>query len=117
MLFETGDYNQLIVPVMIYTNAYIQKEKFLQKMPGKSGIYRWINIENGKFYIGSAVDLRDRFWCYYSLKYLERNNNMIICKALLKHGYSNFNLENLEYCEASELLERENHYFELLGPE
>jgi len=42
---------------------------------------------------------------------------MIICKALLKHGYSNFNLENLEYCEASELLERENHYFELLEPE
>jgi hypothetical protein len=35
---------------------------------------------------------------------------MIIWKALLKHGYSNFSLEILEYCKVSELLIREDYY-------
>ena len=38
---------------------------------------------------------------------------MNICKALLKHGYSNFKLEILEYCEVSELLIREKYYIDL----
>jgi group I intron endonuclease len=42
---------------------------------------------------------------------------MNICRALLKHGYSNFSFEILEYCEVSELLKREKHYFDLLSPE
>ncbi len=42
---------------------------------------------------------------------------MYINKALLKHGYSNFSLEILEYCKIEDLLEKENHYFKLLKPE
>ena len=45
------------------------------------------------------------------------NSSMIISQALLKYGYSNFSLEILEYCEVSELLTKENYYFELLKPE
>jgi group I intron endonuclease len=40
-----------------------------------------------------------------------------IYSGLLKHGYNNFSLEIIEYCEPSELLERENYYFMLLKPE
>jgi len=36
---------------------------------------------------------------------------------LLKYGYSNFSLEILEYCPASELFIREKYYFKLLNPE
>ena len=35
---------------------------------------------------------------------------MNICKALVKHGYSNFELIILEYCEPSKCLEREGFY-------
>jgi group I intron endonuclease len=39
-----------------------------------------------------------------------------VYSALLKHGYSNFRLEILEYCSASEVLERENYYLKLFNP-
>lgn len=42
---------------------------------------------------------------------------MYIYRALLKHGYSNFRLVILEYCDSSILLERENYYIKLLNPE
>lgn len=44
---------------------------------------------------------------------------MSIYKALLKHGYSNFRLEILEYCDQNRvsLIEREQFYLDLLKPE
>jgi len=42
---------------------------------------------------------------------------MVINKALLKYGYSNFKLEILEYCDKSVNIEREQHYIDLLKPE
>jgi len=42
---------------------------------------------------------------------------MAINRALLKYGYSNFQLEVLEYCEPSLLIEREQFYIDLLQPE
>jgi hypothetical protein len=35
---------------------------------------------------------------------------MQICRALFKHGYSNFSLSILEYCEPEQCLEREDYY-------
>jgi hypothetical protein len=40
-----------------------------------------------------------------------------ICSALLKYSYSNFSLTILEYCEVSDLLIREKHYWNILQPE
>jgi group I intron endonuclease len=42
---------------------------------------------------------------------------MPICEALLKYGYSGFSLEILVYCDSSEVLEREDHFLNLLNPE
>lgn len=42
---------------------------------------------------------------------------MSINKALLKYGYSNFQLEILEYCERSDVIQREQYYIDLLVPE
>jgi group I intron endonuclease len=42
---------------------------------------------------------------------------MYICNALFKHGYSNFSLTILEYCEPSKCLEREKHYRDILNHE
>lgn len=42
---------------------------------------------------------------------------MIICRALLKYGYSEFKLEILEFCDADVLISREQYYIDELKPE
>lgn len=105
-----------VVPAMIYTNADLHKESILNDNRGKAGVYRWTNKENGKTYIGSAVNFSGRFLLYYSLAHISKSS-MTICKALLKYGYSNFQLEILEYCEANKAVEREQYYLDICNPE
>jgi len=82
--------------------------------------------ESGKSYIGSAVDLSKRLRCYYSIAYITRIKSMLIYKALLKYGYSAFNLTILEYIdiaglsitESKELIiSREQNYLDSCAPE
>ena len=55
---------------------------------------------------------------YYNIKYITRTTkSSLICKALLKHGYSKFKLEILEYCSISIVLDREQFYIDKLNPE
>jgi len=89
-----------------------------------------LNKENRNSYVGSAVDLRKRFYSYFNLKTTPppppppppcggggiSRDNMIIHKALLKYGYSNFNLEILEYCDKGIVISREQYYIDLLKP-
>lgn len=42
---------------------------------------------------------------------------MYIYRALLKHGYSHFKLEILEYCYVENIRAREQHYIDHLKPE
>jgi len=92
-----------------YDNADTDKLRILSENRGKIGVYMWINLETGKRYIGSSVDLKRRFLEYFNaiLKY----SSMTINRALLKYGYSGFQLEIIEYCTLDELAEREKHYF------
>lgn len=84
----------------------------------KSGIYKWTNKLNGKIYIGSSVNLSKRLSNYYNYNNLIKfQQNMLIHKALLKYGYSNFSLEILEYCDPSDVIERKQYYINKLNPE
>jgi group I intron endonuclease len=40
----------------------------------------------------------------------------IIYSALLKHGYLNFSLDILEYCEPDVLISREQYYIDIFNP-
>ncbi len=104
----------------IYKNADIDKLHIITENKGKAGVYRWINIANGKSYIGSSVDLGRRLKDYFTLGYLEfgiKKSQSHIYKSLLKNGYSNFSFEILEYCEPEKAIEREQHYIDLFQPE
>ena len=107
-----------IIPVVIsYYNANIEKEEICRDNKNKTGIYRWTDVISGKSYVGSAIDLSRRLKDYFNMSYLEREvkkNNSLIYKALLKHGYSCFKLDILEYCEPSVLISREQYYFDSL---
>ncbi len=76
-------------PVATYENPVIQKDKINFENKGKAGIYRATNTLNGKS-VGSSIHLGERFQQYFSINYLERNQSLAICRALLKYGYSNF---------------------------
>ena len=76
-------------PVKVFNNADTQRLELLNYGRGISAIYMWTNLSSGKRYIGSAKDLRLRLFQYYNTKHLLRTN-MLICKALLKYGFSTF---------------------------
>lgn len=110
--YSTNSYK----PEKVYTNADIDKVVIYSENKNKSGIYLWKNTINKKKYIGSAKNLRKRFYDYYSLKYLIHGTSYIK-RAILNYGYANFSLEILEYCEISELRTKDKYYFDLLSPE
>lgn len=95
------------------------KKTIFRENRGKSGIYRFVNILNGRSYVGSSVDLTRRFRDYLSSEWLNKEllkNKSFIYKALLKNGYSNFRLEILEYCDKADCVSREQYYMDTLRP-
>jgi hypothetical protein len=111
---------QLVPPQAskVYKDADKDKLRIVSENKGKAGVYRWTNLLNGKFYIGSSVNLSKRFRDYYSIRFLEKEikkNNSIIYRSLFKHGYSSFSLEILEYCDKSEIISREQYYIDQLN--
>lgn len=103
--------------IKTYSNFYLYKFTILKENKHKTGIYRLINLVNSKSYIGSAIDLKERFSNYYNINHLLKNYNMNICKALIKYGYPNFKLEILEYCMAENRFDLENKYIKEYKPE
>lgn len=105
---------------ILYLDSLVNKPKILIENKGKSGIYRWIFSGSKESYIGSSTNITKRLRKYYCINYLNNKiikDNSRIYRALLKHGYSNFNLEILEYCDKKDLINREQYYLDLLKPE
>lgn len=66
----------------------------------------------------SSVNLGNRLAQYFNYNHMtRRHRNMIIYKALLKYGYSEFILEILEYCSLEELIVKEQFYMNKFSPE
>jgi group I intron endonuclease len=62
--------------------------------------------------------LSRRFKEYYNKNHISKiKRNFSVHAALLKYGYSSFKLEILEYCDKFNLIEREQHYINMLKPE
>ena len=104
----------------IYINSWLNKYKILRENKDKSGVYRWVSLTSNKSYVGSSTNITKRLRKYYNINYLKskiKKDNSLIYRALLKHGYSNFNLEILEYCSKTSLINREQYYLDLLKPE
>lgn len=82
----------------------------------KSGIYKIKSkLEENKFYIGSAVNIVNRFNIH---KYTLKNNkhkNCIIQNYFNKHG-NVLEYEIIEFCKKEDLIKREQYYIDILKP-
>jgi group I intron endonuclease len=103
--------------VKFYENLFDMKQIILNENKGKSGIYMLTNKITKKIYIGQSSNLSNRFKNYFYISYIKSQANLIINRALIKYGYSNFSLTILEYCDISDLLTREQFYFDKLNPQ
>ena len=84
----------------------------------KSGIYKITCTANGRFYVGSAVDLAKRKRDHFS--YLKRgtHGNQHLQNAYNKYGRKAFKFAVLEHvADVEALIDREQHYIDTLEPE
>ena len=76
--------------MLIHMRKWIIKEN-----KGKSGIYKWTNKLTNDIYIGQSVNLANRFRKYFNLSYIKSKIALIISRALIKYGYSNFSVSDI----------------------
>lgn len=72
---------------------------------------------NGKYYIGSGIDLNIRLSDYFQAWYYKDKTNLVIVRAILKYGIGNFALVILDFTEEENTLSREQYWLDELKPE
>jgi group I intron endonuclease len=83
----------------------------------KSGIYRIVNLKNGKFYIGSTNNLYRRKKDHFTLLKKGKNHCKILQRAYDKYGELNFVFEVLAYCPKEYLFKLEQWFVDNLKPQ
>lgn len=81
-----------------------------------SGIYQIRNLINGKVYIGSAVNINDRWSLHKHQLNKGNHHSKHLQNAWTKYGKENFVFEILEEIKIEELLEREQFYLDNKTP-
>ena len=76
------------------------------------GIYKITNTVTGKFYIGSAVNIKIRWANHRSKLGANKHVNRHLQNSWNKHGEDSFTFEVLECCEKERLIEREQFYID-----
>ena len=59
-------------------------------LSNKKGIYKIVNLDNGKFYIGSSINLAKRKWEHFKQLRLGIHCNCHLQAAYNKHGKDSF---------------------------
>lgn len=103
--------------VKVFENPVPDRKEISSYLKGKSGVYLWLHKTNGKYYVGSSVNLRYRFYDYFSKSYFGKSGNTIIANAISKYGLEVFEFVILEFTEKEETLSREQFFISTLKPE
>lgn len=78
----------------------------------ESGIYEIVNLVNGKRYVGSAKNFSIRWKAHRSGLGLGKHHNKPLQRAWNKYGADCFEFRVLELCALSDLINREQWYFD-----
>lgn len=83
-------------------------------MENNSGIYKITNIVNGKFYIGSSINIKKRWTVHINHLRKNKHCNRFLQASFLKHGEENFKFDIIEFIqERNSIVDREQHYTDL----
>lgn len=82
-----------------------------------SGIYEIVNLTNGKRYVGSAVDIKQRWRCHRSDLKLNKHHSRALQRAWEKYGAGIFDFRVIELCAPAELFKREQWHLDFGLPE
>jgi len=83
----------------------------------KIGIYRIINIKNGKFYIGSSINITKRWYDHKRTLRKGIHDNDYLQKSWNKYGENNFEFNIIEIIEnVTDLLIREQYHLDVMKP-
>lgn len=84
----------------------------------ESGIYEIVNLVNGKRYVGSACKLKQRKIDHWKQLRGGRHHSRHLQASWNKHGENSFKFRLIEAVDdKGRLIEREQHYFDVLKPE
>lgn len=103
--------------VKVFEYPVTERKEISSYLKGRSGVYLWLHKTNGKYYVGSSVNLRNRFYDYFSKSYFDKSGNTIIANAISKYGLGAFEFIILEFTEKDETLSREQFFIDTLRPE
>lgn len=82
----------------------------------KSGIYKIFNIQTNELYIGSAINLRNR-WSKHKWRLKNKKHHSIILqRSFDKYGIDFFKFEVIEYVETDSLIDREQFWIDTYSP-
>jgi hypothetical protein len=79
-------------------------------MATKTGIYQIKNTITGKVYVGSAINIKNRFLDHKQLLKRQKHHSKKLQHSVNKYGIENFVFEIIEECEKDFLIEREQYY-------
>jgi group I intron endonuclease len=97
------------------TEIFLRKLIMTATLPRSSGVYKILCKPTGKFYIGSTVNLRERWGRHrWSLRY-GKHVNIYLQQAWDKYGEENFKFSILESVEAPNLLPAEQAWIDKTG--
>lgn len=79
----------------------------------KTGIYKITNLINGKIYVGSAVNINNRWLVHKRHLLLNKHHSKKLQNSYNKHGIDSFEFKIIEECDKEKLLKIEQHYIDL----
>lgn len=74
------------------------------------GIYKIENTLNGKLYIGSSSNIKERLINHKSMLRCNKHHSIYLQNAYNKYGVSNFVFEVIEECKLEDLIIKEQNY-------
>lgn len=80
------------------------------------GVYKIVNIVNGKIYVGSSNDIKKRWYQHQKSLKDGIHGNPYLQNAWNKYGSQSFKFEIVEECEPAMQFEREQFYLNELNP-
>lgn len=87
----------------------------MAKPPRSAGVYQIRCIPTGKIYIGSTVNLRERWNRHWWSLRRDKHQNIFLQRAWNKHGEASFEFSVLEFVDESNLLHAEQAWINRTG--